>query len=277
MENKLTRGKESAIRSAYVSWQKQRATPSRQTRFYFRFLGAAASIGFHCLLFAPLLLGNGGSRHHVPDRSGTDSGGQSEETEYVLTATFAIEDPDDPAESVIQGSQRVLQPSQLPRLTLNLEPEMLMASVPIEANDEDKPREAEAQGDQVGQALMFGRYLGQITARISRAWARPRTPIGDESFSCRVQIQQDRSGTVKEIMLRQCNGDTRWQLSLVRAIQSASPLPAPPDPAVFTSSLTLRMESDPFLPGHGTDGFEPPSTSELVHDATQTQFEERQH
>ena len=44
--------------------------------------------------------------------------------------------------------------------------------------------------------------------------------------------------------------------SLVRAIQSASPLPAPPDPAVFTQSLNLELEAEPYAPGHGSDGFE---------------------
>jgi len=71
-----------------------------------------------------------------------------------------------------------------------------------------------------------------------------------------VQIEQDRSGVVKEITLKQCNGDARWQLSLVRAIESASPLPAPPDPSVFAKVLTVEMGSEPFAASSGA-GFEP--------------------
>jgi hypothetical protein len=46
---------------------------------------------------------------------------------------------------------------------------------------------------------------------------------------------------VQEIEIAQCNGDIRWQTSLVHAIQSASPLPAPPDPKVFSHTLTFEF------------------------------------
>jgi hypothetical protein len=99
--------------------------------------------------------------------------------------------------------------------------------------------------------------LGQITARIGRAWIRPRTPIGAESFACLVQIEQDDKGTVKEVTLKHCNGDTRWQLSLVHAIESASPLPAPPDPTVFTKTITVEMDSEGYSVASRGDSFEP--------------------
>src|SRR5689334_17289238 len=91
---------------------------------------------------------------------------------------------------------------------------------------------------------MFGRYLGQISARISRAWMRPRSAIeGNGTFDCRVRIFQDHRGDVQEVELAGCTADSGWQLSLVRAIESASPLPAPPDPAVFSPTVTLDFES----------------------------------
>ena len=57
--------------------------------------------------------------------------------------------------------------------------------------------------------------------------------------------------------MQQCNGDPRWQSSLVQAIQSASPLPAPPDPNVFSNLLSLELDSDQFRAGSADDGYEP--------------------
>jgi hypothetical protein len=111
---------------------------------------------------------------------------------------------------------------------------------------------------------MFGRYMGQIKARIERAWLRPRTSIGANSFACRVQIVQDKAGNVMETTLQHCNGNGRWQISLVQAIQSASPLPGPPDRAVFADALTLEFNSGPFLAGNSGDGFEPETHATLA-------------
>ena len=117
--------------------------------------------------------------------------------------------------------------------------------------------------EQLGNSVLFGRYVGQISARIERAWLRPRSAIGAERFDCRVRIEQDRTGKVLEITLEQCNGDSRWQTSLVRAIESASPLPAPPtDPDhseehVFASTLRLSFQSAVYTPGVSADFYEP--------------------
>ena len=109
-----------------------------------------------------------------------------------------------------------------------------------------------------GRRLLYGRYIGQITARIERAWMRPRTPIDDVAFfACRVRVTQDRRGIVQEIELVRCNGTPRWQTSVVQAIQSASPLPAPPDADVYTSQITLDLQSATFTPGASAEGFEP--------------------
>jgi TonB C terminal len=112
-------------------------------------------------------------------------------------------------------------------------------------------------GDSAAEAVLLGRYVGQIDARIERAWRRPRTPLKEEDFSCRVQIVQDGTGAVMEITLERCNGDARWQLSLVHAIQSASPLPAPPDPTVFTRVLRMNFRAPPYSAQSSQDDYEP--------------------
>ncbi len=64
-----------------------------------------------------------------------------------------------------------------------------------------------------------------------------------------------------EVELRQCGEDARWQLSVVQAIESASPLPAPPDPRVFTRSVTVDLEAVPFHPGMAGDEYESESAA----------------
>jgi len=65
----------------------------------------------------------------------------------------------------------------------------------------------EADGDETRSThLMFGRYLGQVSARIQRAWIRTRAARSRAArFACRVQIAQSmsrrRSGNVT---LQQC-------------------------------------------------------------------------
>lgn len=112
-----------------------------------------------------------------------------------------------------------------------------------------------------GFGELYGRYVGQIQARIDRAWLRPRTAIGAPIFQCQAQIDQDHQGRVAEVTLIACNGDTRWQVSLVRAIQAASPLPAPPNQAVFTRHILLEFRAVAYAPGASADLYEPPGTA----------------
>jgi hypothetical protein len=116
---------------------------------------------------------------------------------------------------------------------------------------------AKALTDVAGDSVMAGRYLGQINARIERAWQRPRTEIGSEVFACTVEVEQDSRGNVKKTTLMTCNGNERWQQSLVTAILAASPLPAPPDPAVFRRNMRLVFQSGAYQEGRSGDGFEP--------------------
>ena len=178
----------------------------------------------------------------------------------------AIEDPDADVGGDSRASEPLLTiaPSQLLKPSGKIDLKTVAARVEIDDNADSATQESEAPGDASGRAFMFGRYMGQITARISRAWSRPRTPVGGEEFACRIQINQDHTGLVKEVTLKQCNGDARWQLSLVHAIESASPLPAPPDPTVFAASLTLEMRLEQYDPGRNGDGFEPETQSARV-------------
>lgn len=120
------------------------------------------------------------------------------------------------------------------------------------ARDANLQREAHSS-----LGALYGRYVGQIRARIDRAWRRPRTAIGAPLFQCQVQIEQDSLGQVSDITLVQCDGAARWQLSLVRAIEAASPLPAPPDPAVFTRHVLLEFRAMAYTPHAPAGLYEP--------------------
>jgi hypothetical protein len=108
----------------------------------------------------------------------------------------------------------------------------------------------------------YGIYTGQIIARVERAWVRPRTKVSNSDglqksteFSCRAKILQSELGAVLEVDLLNCNGSTEWQQSLVRAIFSASPLPAPPSPTVFSDALTLTFSAHEFQIDDADDGY----------------------
>jgi hypothetical protein len=123
-----------------------------------------------------------------------------------------------------------------------------------------------SSGDGADHARLFGIYTGQIQARVERLWRRPRTPISDgstraetdtaEYFQCHVEIVQDSSGNIQEILLPSCNGSIAWQRSLVSAIRQSSPLPAPPSPTVFSKSISLTCVGYPYVDGDSEDGYE---------------------
>lgn len=131
---------------------------------------------------------------------------------------------------------------------------------------------AQSVGDPETQSKLFGRYTGQIVARIDRAWRRPRSPVHEpgvseasastrsgsgNTFRCKAKILQDNTGRVREIELLRCNGSVAWQQSLVSAIQQSSPFPAPPDPTVFSNVFTLSFESVAFAAGAPEGKYEP--------------------
>jgi hypothetical protein len=147
-----------------------------------------------------------------------------------------------------------------------------LAEVVVLVPDTDLPSTANATAaDAVRLSKLYGQYVGQISSRIERAWQRPRTPIGAPAFSCQVRIVQDTMGNVREATLVQCNGDARWQSSLVRAIQSASPLPAPPDPDVSSSTLHMAFNGESYSPEKSADQYEPEASARLVQAAQSEQ------
>lgn len=146
------------------------------------------------------------------------------------------------------------------------------------SDDKDSTSSVES-GDGADRARLFGIYSRQIQARIDRVWRRPRTAVNERSdaskalaveyFQCQVQIVQDSSGNVHEILLPNCNGSVAWQRSLVMAIQQASPLPAPPSPSVFSRSVVLNFVAYAYMAGGSDEGYEAKSEAVARADVNQ--------
>lgn len=133
--------------------------------------------------------------------------------------------------------------------------------------DEQDPVAVTDSEDPAGRARLVGLYSGQIQARIERGWRRPRTPVddndatsngapSDKPFQCQAQIVQDATGNVQEVLLPNCHGSAAWQRSLVIAIQQSSPLPAPPNPNVFSHTITLNFIGYGFTRGANEGEYE---------------------
>jgi hypothetical protein len=192
-----------------------------------------------------------------PDRSGAGASALRTASADEMTVVF-INEPSPPSDAPLPKLEPVsshgLASPELPLVVLSPDPSP--ASAADRSNKENSDSAAPA-ADAAQHALMYGRYVGQVQARIERAWMRPRTEIGAERFSCRIRITQDRRGGVVDVRLDHCNGTERWQQSLVSAIRTASPLPAPPDESVYADVIWLSFTSEGFEPGGSTQGFEP--------------------
>jgi hypothetical protein len=222
-------------------------------------VGVVGALFVHALIFLPFVLDLSLPSPRLPNQSGAGASALVTGQEPVMTAVFINEPSQDerlapPPEDL---ASRGAAPRDLPVVVFSPDatPAVQVDNAPEESEDSSAP--PEAVGDQTQHALLFGRYLVQVQARIERAWMRPRTEIGAPRFSCRARIEQDRRGDVIGVKLDPCNGSERWQHSLVSAIRTASPLPAPPDPSVYADRLSLSFESEGFQLGGSTQGFEP--------------------
>jgi hypothetical protein len=220
--------------------------------------GLLGALAVHALIFLPLALDLSLPSPRLPNQSGAGASALFSQEEPVMTAVFINEtSPEERFAPPPDLASRGAAPRDLPVVVFSPDATPAVQVDQAFQESQDTPAPPEAAGNQTQHALLFGRYLVQIQARIERAWMRPRSEIGAPRFSCRVRIEQERHGEVIGIKLDHCNGSERWQQSLVSAIRTASPLPAPPDPSVYADRLSLSFGSEGFRPGGSTEGFEP--------------------
>jgi hypothetical protein len=209
-------------------------------------IGIAATVLLHSLFFA-VAIWNGGSLPHPrlldAAGAGANTGAQDAEPgERRMTVMLNLE---------YDGATPPLEPPpQLPEPVME-QPSILAITgpdtLPLPAFELEPPgEEAVEQDAQLMARVKFaGIYESQVRARIERAWELPDEAVPEPEFSCLVQIHQQRDGRVKEVdlVLSKCEGSPAWQQSLVNAVQTASPLPAPPHPGVFVDSFSLVFHS----------------------------------
>jgi TonB C terminal len=224
----------------------------------------------HALLVLPFVLSLSLPSPRRPDTTGAGATAFASAAEPEMTVVF-IDEPT-PATSTSPSkppplASRGVAPPDVQLVVLSPDPSPAAANVQT-ADSTDAQEDTASSTEAAEHARLYGRYLGQVQARIERAWMRPRTEIGAPQFSCRTRIQQDRRGAVVEVTLDHCNGTERWQQSLVSAIRTASPLPAPPDVSVYADILWLSFVSEGFQSGGSAQGFEPEaSQTGLVRDS----------
>jgi TonB C terminal len=173
---------------------------------------------------------------------------------------------DNPAADALALARATVE--QTPIIVNRADPTRSLNLEILTLNDEEPSKSSIDSGDGTERARLLGIYTGQIQARVERVWRRPRTPVEEGSdsgksansvdyFYCQVQIVQDLSGNVQEILLPNCNGSIAWQRSLLLAIQEASPLPAPPSATVFSYSIAVDFHGYAYTKDSTEEGYEP--------------------
>lgn len=89
---------------------------------------------------------------------------------------------------------------------------------------------------------MMNQYVAQITAAIERNWTRPASARA--GLECEVRVTQVPGGTVTDVRVGRCNGDDAVRNSIEAAVFKASPLPRPPDPALFERNLIVTFRPE---------------------------------
>ena len=104
----------------------------------------------------------------------------------------------------------------------------------------DLAAEEQARKARAGPALAS--WESQIAAKINRAWLRP--PTARPGIECMLNVTQVPGGEVTEVSIGACNGDQAVRESIEAAVYRASPLPPPPDPALFDRHLRIDFKPD---------------------------------
>jgi colicin import membrane protein len=83
-------------------------------------------------------------------------------------------------------------------------------------------------------------YIARLRNRIQNAWIKP--PSASVGLDCLVEVTQIPGGEVTSAKVTQCNGDAAARQSIENAVYRASPLPEPPDPALFERNFVFRFK-----------------------------------
>jgi len=101
---------------------------------------------------------------------------------------------------------------------------------------------AEEHRQAVEQGPLADQYRASLVNRIEHAWIKP--PTARLGIDCRVEVMQVPGGEVTSAHVTTCNGDAAVRQSIENAVYRASPLPDPPDPALFQRQFVFEFKPD---------------------------------
>lgn len=100
---------------------------------------------------------------------------------------------------------------------------------------EERRRQAERSG-------LMDQYKTAIQQKVMRSWLKPT--FVQPGLDCEVRVEQIAKGEVVRVSVTTCNGDETVVRSIENAVWRASPLPPPPDPALFERVLIIQFRPD---------------------------------
>jgi hypothetical protein len=218
--------------------------------------GAVLTIAVHFLFFGTLALGTKGHTARPPLDEGFSASGINTNAKETVSILFFVNDasihiPEEGNDSPYALPESEITPTTKSNLIASAANGASTEPPSLEDFDPSAERTQETTGDGAEAAKLFGVYMGQIKARIERAWNYETQP-SSKSGQCRVQIRQSPNGDVQDIIFQRCDLDVETQMSLVRAIEAASPLSAPPREKLFTEVVTLSFTTSARIT-HSTD------------------------
>jgi colicin import membrane protein len=101
---------------------------------------------------------------------------------------------------------------------------------------------AEEHADVARNGAALATWRSMIEAKINHAWLRP--PTATAGIDCMLNVTQVPGGEVTHVSIGACNGDQAVRESIEAAVYRASPLPPPPDPALFDRTLNIEFKPD---------------------------------
>jgi colicin import membrane protein len=99
---------------------------------------------------------------------------------------------------------------------------------------------AEEERESAVSAGLLEQWRELIRQRIQRNWVKPAS--AGAGINCEVRVTQIPGGEVVDVQVTSCNGDDAVVRSIENAVLRASPLPPPPDPALFERRLVLDFK-----------------------------------
>lgn len=102
-------------------------------------------------------------------------------------------------------------------------------------------RQAELEEEELRLAALEAddrsRWAYAIQRQITRNFIRPAS--APDGLECIVNVKQLPGGQVVDVQIGRCNGDDAVRRAIEAAVNKASPLPSPDNPAIFERDLTL--------------------------------------